>query len=54
MEAKYLRARSVSIANSARNKHQKIPYAEIGEALRCMITTTDLTDEQLGKLFINS
>ena len=50
---KYLRARSISIANSARNKHQKIPYAEIGEALRYMITTTDLTDEQLGKLFIN-
>lgn len=50
---KYLKARSVSIANSARNKHQKIPYAEIGEALRYTVTVADLTDEQLGKLFIN-
>ncbi len=48
---KYLKARSVSIVNSARNKHQKIPYVEIGEALR--YTTANLTDEQLGKLFIN-
>lgn len=47
----YLKARSISIVNSARNKHQKIPYAEIGEALR--YTAADLTDEQLGKLFIN-
>ena len=47
----YLKARSISIVNSARNKHQKIPYAEIGEALR--YTIADLTDEQLGKLFIN-
>ena len=47
----YLKARSISIVNSARNKHQKIPYAEIGEALR--LATADLTDEQLGKLFIN-
>ena len=50
---KYLRARSISIVNSARNKHQKIPYAEIGEALRYTVTVADLTDEQLGKLFIN-
>lgn len=50
---KYLRARSISIVNSARNKHQKIPYAEIGEALRYTVTIADLTDEQLGKLFIN-
>lgn len=49
--SEYLKARSVSIVNSARNKHQKIPYAEIGEALR--YAATDLTDEQLGKLFIN-
>lgn len=47
----YLKARSISIVNSARNKHQKIPYAEIGEALRN--TAAYLTDEQLGKLFIN-
>ena len=47
----YLKARSVSIVNSARNKHQKIPYAEIGEALRH--AAANLTNEQLGKLFIN-
>lgn len=47
----YLKVRSISIVNSARNKHQKIPYAEIGEALR--YTASNLTDEQLGKLFIN-
>lgn len=47
----HLKARSISIVNSARNKHQKIPYAEIGEALR--YTAANLIDEQLGKLFIN-
>lgn len=47
----HLKARSISIVNGARNKHQKIPYAEIGEALR--YTAANLTDEQLGKLFIN-
>lgn len=50
---KYLKARSVSIVNSARNKHQKIPWAEIGEALRYTVIVADLTDEQLGKIFIN-
>lgn len=49
---KHLKARSISIVNSARNKHQKIPYAEIGEALRYVVA--DLTDEQLGKLFLKS
>ena len=46
----YLKARSISIVNSARNKHQKIPWAEIGEVLRH--AATDLTDEQLGKIFL--
>ena len=46
----YLKGRSISIVNSARNKHQKIPYAEIGEALR--YAAADLTNEQLGKIFL--
>ena len=45
-----LKARSVSIVNNARSNHQKIPYAEIGEALR--YAAADLTNEQLGKLFL--
>lgn len=48
---KYLKARSISIVNNARNRHQKIPYAEVGEALRHI--ADNLTNEQLGKLFIN-
>ena len=47
----HLKARSISIVNSARNKHQKIPYAEIGEALR--YAAANLTNEQLGKIFLN-
>ena len=46
----YLKARSISIVNNARNKHQKIPYSEIGEALRYV--AADLTNEQLGKIFL--
>lgn len=46
------KAHSVSIVNSARNRHQKIPYAEIGEALRYV--AADLTDEQLGKIFLEN
>ena len=49
---KYLKARSISIVNSARNRHQKIPYAEIGEALRH--TAANLTNEQLGKIFLEN
>ena len=45
-----LKARFVSMVNNARSKHQKIPYAEIGEALRYV--SADLTNEQLGKLFL--
>ena len=47
---KYLKTRSVSIVNGARNKHKKIPYTEIGAALRH--AAASLTDEQLGKLFL--
>lgn len=46
-DPKHLKANAISIVNNARNKHQKIPYAKIGEALRCM------TDEELGKIFVN-
>ncbi len=46
----YLKTRSISVVNHARNKHQKIPWAEIGEALRC--AAADMTDEQLGKIFL--
>lgn len=46
----YLKARSISVVNSARNKHQKIPWAEIGEALR--YAAADMTNEQLGKIFL--
>lgn len=47
---KHLKARSISIVNGSRNKHQKIPYAEIGEALRYV--AANLTNEQLGKIFL--
>ena len=46
----YLKSRSIAMVNAARNKHQKIPYVEIGKALR--YTAVGLTDEQLGKLFL--
>ena len=46
----YLKAHSISIVNGARNKHQKIPYAEIGEALR--YAAADMANEQLGKIFL--
>ena len=46
------KARSISIVNSARNRHKKIPYAEIGEALRYI--SADLTNEQLGKIFLEN
>ena len=49
---KYLKACSISIVNSARNRHKKIPYAEIGEALRYI--SADLTNEQLGKIFLEN
>lgn len=47
-----LKARSVSLVENARNRHKKIPYAEIGEALRYV--SADLTNEQLGKLFLEN
>ena len=47
-----LKARFVSLVENARNRHQKIPYAEIGEALRYV--SADLTNEQLGKLFLEN
>lgn len=46
----HLKECAISIVDSARDKHQKIPYAEIGEALR--YAATNLNDEQLGKLFL--
>lgn len=47
---KYLKARSISIVNSSRINHRKIPYSEIGEALRH--AAANLTNEQLGKIFL--
>ena len=49
---KCLKVRSISLVENARRKHQNIPYAEIGEALRYAIA--DLTNEQLGKLFLEN
>lgn len=46
----YLKGRSIFSVNSARAHHQKIPWAEIGEALRQ--AAADMTDERLGKLFL--
>lgn len=46
----FLKARSISIVINARNRHQKIPYADIGEALR--LIASDLSNEQLGKIFL--
>lgn len=47
-----LKGRSVSLVENALSKHQKIPYAEIGEALR--YAAADLTNEQLGKIFLEN
>jgi hypothetical protein len=44
------KARAIATRNIARCQHKKIPYAEIGAALRRV--AANLTDEQLGKLFL--
>lgn len=46
----HLKARSISIVNGSRINHRKIPYSEIGEALRH--AAANLTNEQLGKIFL--
>lgn len=45
-----LKARAIAARNIARRRHKKIPYTEIGDALR--YAAASLSDEQLGKLFL--
>lgn len=44
------KARAIATRNIARYQHKKIPYIEIGAALRHI--TANLSDEELGKLFL--
>ena len=44
------KARAIAVRNIARCQHKKIPYTEIGAALRH--AAAEMSNEELGKLFL--